>query len=333
MLSWSRWLGLAVTLFGLSVVTFAIPRLIPGDPVAVLAAERALPPEARAALLHELELDRPLHEQYVRYVGRMVRGDFGMSYVTKRPVLEEFARRFPATLELTLLAFALGAAFGLAAGYVAALRPHGILDRVVSALAVTLYSTPVFLIGLGLILLLSVQWGLTPVSGRVGVAFFVEPVSGFLLLDTLLAGDTRAFASASRHLILPVLTLATVPFAVLQRMTRHAMIGELGEDYVRVARAKGASAPRAVGHAWRPALVPVIAVGAVTINQMIGGAILTEYVFAWPGLGQWLIEATHRRDYAVLQAALLFVGIAVIAVGLAADALQRRTDPRLGRHL
>jgi dipeptide transport system permease protein len=197
---------------------------------------------------------------------------------------------------------------------------------------VTLYSTPVFLIGLGLILLLSVQWGLTPVSGRLGVAFTVEPVTGFLLLDTLLGGDGRAFWSAVRHLVLPVLTLATVPFAVLQRMTRHAMIGELGEEYVRVARAKGASLPRAVSHAWRAALVPVIAVGAVTINQMVGGAILTEYVFAWPGLGQWLVEATLRRDYAVLQAALLFVGVLIIAIGVAADALQRRADPRLGRH-
>ncbi len=332
MLSLARWLSVVVTLIALSIVTFAIPRLIPGDPVTVLAAERALPADARAALLRELDLDQPLVVQYVRYVARIAHGDFGRSFISQRPVLEDFAARFPATLELSILALAVGVAVGLLGGYAAALRPHGIVDRTLSSSAVALWATPVYLTGLGLILLVSVRWGLTPVSGRIGLAFDVAPVTGFLLIDSLLSPRSGAFASAARHLVLPVVALAALPFAVVQRMTRHALVGELSEDYVRVARAKGGSVARALGHAWRPALVPVIAAAAVVASQLVGGAVLTEYVFGWPGVGRWLVEATQRRDYAVLQSVLMLVGVLVILVGLAAEALQRLADPRLGRH-
>jgi len=322
--------AILLTLLGISLVTFSLPRLMPGDPLSALGGERALPIAVQVQLRADLDLDDPLPVQYGRYIVRALQGDFGTSFISGRPVIEELAARIPPTLELALAALLLGVPLGLVGGYAAA--RWRLADVPLSALAVTLYSTPIFLIGFALILLFSVQWQLAPVAGRIGVAFDVPPVTGFLLIDSLLAGDLAACWSAVRHLALPAVTAATIPFSVVLRMTRAAMLAELGQDYVRSARAKGGSVRTVFAHVRRAAWVPAIAASAVVVSQLIGGAVLTEYVFGWPGLGRWVVEATQRRDWAVLQGAGLLIAGTVVLLNAAAEWLQRRADPRLGAH-
>lgn len=331
MLSQGRGLvAILLTLLGISFVTFSLPRLMPGDPMSALGGERALPGPVQAQLRAELGLDAPLPVQYARYVAHVLHGNLGTSFISGRPVLEELVARLPPTLELALAALLIGVPLGLLGGYAAA--RWRLADVPLSALAITLYSTPIFLIGFALILLVSVRWELAPVAGRIGIAFDIPPVTGFLLIDTVLTGNGAAFVSALRHLALPALTAATIPFAVVLRMTRAATRNELGQDYVRSARAKGGSVGRAFAHARRAAWVPAIAVSTVVLSQLVGGAVLTEYVFGWPGVGRWIVEATQRRDWAVLQGAGLVIAGAVVLLNAAAEWLQRRADPRLGSH-
>jgi dipeptide transport system permease protein len=199
--------------------------------------------------------------------------------------------------------------------------------------SLTGYSMPIFWWGLLLILLFSVKLGLTPVSGRLAVQFFVEPVTGFLLVDTLLSDEPGAFRSAVQHLILPTIVLGTVPLAVIARMTRSAMLEVMGEDYIRTAKAKGLSPPRIVGlHALRNALIPVTTVIGLQVGVLFTGAILTETIFSWPGVGKWLIEAIGRRDYPVLQGGILLIGVVVMSVNLAVDLTYGLVNPRI-RHV
>ncbi len=233
-------LGLVVpTFFGVTLLTFALIRLVPGDPIEILVGERAIDPARHAELRIELGLDKPLLVQYGRYIAGVFSGDLGRSIVTREPVADEFLARFPATVELAFCAVLLALALGLPAGIVAAVRRGSVADYAVMGTALTGYSMPIFWWGLLLIMLFSVTLGWTPVSGRISLLYFIEPVTGFMLLDTLLDGQPGAFASAARHLVLPSIVLATIPLAVIARMTRSAMLEVLGEDYIRTARAKG----------------------------------------------------------------------------------------------
>lgn len=328
-----RRLGLLVpTFLGVTAIAFALIHLIPGDPLELLAGERGIDPERHARMLHELGFDQPLWRQYLDYIGAVVQGNLGTSLITRQPVLDEFMTLFPATLELSLAAMLFAVLLGLPAGILAAVKRGTVLDHTVMGVSLTGYSMPIFWWALLLILLFSVQLGWTPVSGCIAVEFYIEPVTGLLLIDTLLAGDYEAFRSAVRHLILPAIVLGTIPLAVIARMTRSALLEVIREDYIRVARAKGLSPLRVIGvHALRNALIPVVTVIGLQVGTLLAGAILTETLFAWPGIGKWLIDSINRRDYPAVQGGILLVASVVMLVNLLVDLLYGLINPRI-RH-
>ncbi|KAA0578938.1 ABC transporter permease subunit [Azospirillum sp. B21] len=320
------------TFLGITFLTFILIRLVPGDPIEVRVGERGIAPERLAALRHELGLDRPLWQQFLDYVGNVLSGDFGLSLVTHNSVLSEFIALFPATLELAMCAMLFATLVGLPAGILAAVKRGSLFDHGVMGISLTGYSMPIFWWGLLLILFFSVGLGWTPVSGRLDLIHYVEPVTGFMLIDTLMAGEYEAFRSALGHLVLPTIVLGTVPLAVVARMTRSAMLEVLGEDYIRTARAKGLDSGRVIGmHALRNALIPVVTVIGLQVGTLLGGAILTETIFSWPGVGKWLIESINRRDYPALQGGVLLIATSVILVNLLVDVLYGVLNPRI-RH-
>ena len=328
-----RRLGLVIpTFIGITLLTFAFVHMIPGDPVMIMAGERGISPERHAQLLAELGLDKPMWQQYLHYIWGVMHGDLGISLKSRLPVWDEFVPRFKATLELGVCAMIFATAVGIPVGVLAAVKRGSIFDHTAVGLALTGYSMPIFWWGLLLILLFSVQLGWTPVSGRIAVEFYIEPVTGLLLIDTLLAGDYEAFRSAVRHLILPAIVLGTIPLAVIARMTRSALLEVIREDYIRVARAKGLSPLRVIGvHALRNALIPVVTVIGLQVGTLLAGAILTETLFAWPGIGKWLIDSINRRDYPAVQGGILLVASVVMLVNLLVDLLYGLINPRI-RH-
>jgi len=297
-----------------------------------MAGERGIDAARHEQLRHEYGLDQPLLVQYGIYISRVLHGDLGRSIVTREPVIAEFAALFPATVELATCAILFALILGLPAGILAAVKRNSIFDHGVMTISLCGYSMPIFWWGLLLILLFSVELNLTPVSGRIDVRYFVEPTTGFLLVDSLLSDQKGAFASAISHLILPTIVLGTVPLAVIARMTRSAMLEVLGEDYIRAARARGLPGYRIIGlHALRNALIPVVTVIGLQVGVLFTGAILTETIFSWPGVGKWLIEAINRRDYPVLQGGTLLIGAVVMTVNLIVDVTYGLINPRL-RH-
>ena len=321
------------TFFALMFVTFVMIRLVPGDPIEVRRGERGITPERLEQLRHEMGLDQPIWKQFGDYVWAILHGDFGTSIVSKAPILHEFATLFPATLELTFCAMLFAIVLGIPAGVIAASRRGGIYDQSLMGLALTGYSMPIFWWGLILILVMSNTLGLTPVSGRVDlIKFYYEPVTNFMLIDSLLSGQKGAFRDALHHLILPTIVLGTVPLAVIARMTRSAMLEVLEEDYVRTAKAKGLSTFRIIGvHALRNALIPVVTVIGLQIGGLLAGAVLTETIFSWPGVGKWLVESIGRRDYPALQGGIMLISTVVITVNLIVDLLYGLINPRI-RH-
>lgn len=321
------------TFLALMFVTFFAIRLVPGDPVEVRVGERGISPERLAQFRHELGLDQPVWKQFLDYVSGIFRGDFGTSVVTNEKVLTEFFTLFPATVELATCAMIFAIALGTLFGVIAAVNRGGMFDHVLMGLSVTGFSMPIFWWGLLLIMLVAGQWGLTPVSGRIDlIKFYFEPVTGFMLIDAWLSGQKGAFSSALSHLILPTIVLGTVSLATIARMTRSSMLEVLNEDYVRTARAKGLGTLRVIGlHALRNALIPVVTVVGLSIGTLMGGAVLTETIFSWPGVGKWLIEAIGRRDYPALQGGILLISGLVIIVNLLVDLLYGLINPRI-RH-
>ena len=318
------------TFIGITLLVFVLIRLIPGDPIETMAGERGIDPARLAQLRTEYGFDQPVLVQYGLYLSRMAHGDLGRSIVTHEPVISEFRSLFPATIELSVCAILFALCLGLPAGVIAAVRRNSIFDHGVMGISLTGYSMPIFWWGLLLILLFSVQFGWTPVSGRIAVQYFIEPVTGFLLIDTLLDGDFGAFRSALSHLVLPMIVLGTVPLAVIARMTRSAMLEVLGEDYIRTARAKGLPRFRVIAiHALRNALIPVVTVIGLQVGVLFTGAILTETIFSWPGVGKWLIEGINRRDYPVLQGGTLLIGAIVMIVNLLVDVTYGLINPRI----
>ena len=325
--------GLVIPTFvGVTLLTFALIRLVPGDPIELLVGERGIDPARHAMLRAELGLDQPLLSQYGIYITDVLSGDLGKSIVTKTPVIEEFFDLFPATVELSICAILLATMLGIPIGILAAVRRGSFLDYATMGVSLTGYSMPIFWWALLLILFFSVHLGWTPVSGRLSVMFFVEPVTGFMLIDTLLSDEKGAFGSAVRHLILPAIALGTIPLAIIARMTRSSMLEVLGEDYIRTARAKGLPPLRVIAlHALRNALIPVVTVIGLAVGVLFAGAILTETIFSWPGVGKWLVESVRRRDYPVLQGGVLLVACVVMAINLLVDILYGLINPRI-RH-
>ncbi|PND39074.1 peptide ABC transporter permease [Paucibacter aquatile] len=318
------------TLLGITLVAFGLIRLVPGDPIEIMMGERRLDAATHAELMARMGLDQPLHVQYGQYLAQLARGDLGQSLVSREPVAQEFAALFPATVELALAALLLAVSLGLLLGVTAGLKRGSLLDQGVMGVATVGYSMPVFWWGLILIMFFSVQLGWTPVSGRIGIEYDVPVRSGFLLIDSWLSGEEGAFRSACLHLLLPATVLGTSTMAVVARMTRSSMLEVLREDYIRAARAKGLSPARVVlRHGLRNALIPVLTVIGMQTGSLLAGAVLTETIFSWPGIGKWLIDSIARRDYPVVQAGILISALTFIGVNLLVDVLYGVVNPRI----
>jgi dipeptide transport system permease protein len=321
------------TFIALMFVTFAAIRMVPGDPVEVRVGERGISPERLAMFRHELGLDQSVWKQFLDYVVQLLHGDFGTSLATNQKVLTEFAALFPATIELSLAGMLFAVVLGIPAGTIAAARRGTVFDQTLMGLSVTGYSMPIFWWGLLLIMFVAERWGLTPVSGRIDlIKYYFDPITGFMVIDAWLSGQVGAVKDALHHLVLPAIVLGTIPLAVIARMTRSAMLDVLNEDYVRTARAKGLPAWRVIGlHALRNALIPVITIIGLQVGTLMAGAVLTETIFSWPGVGKWLIESISRRDYPALQGGVMLISSIVIVVNLLVDLTYGLINPRI-RH-
>ncbi|MDF2231740.1 ABC transporter permease subunit [Albimonas sp. CAU 1670] len=326
----SRLVTFLPTFFGVTLISFAFIRALPGDPIIVMAGERGITEERHAELVKQFGFDRPIWEQYLDYLWGVLHGDLGQSFVTKKPVWDEFFALFPATLELSICAMIFAVALGLPAGVIAAVNRGKFFDRALMSTALVGYSMPIFWWALLLIIVVSgwLQW--TPVSGRISLMFFFPQPTGFMLIDSLLSGEKGAFGSAVSHLVLPTIVLGTIPLAVIARQTRSAMLEVLSEDYIRTARAKGLSPLGVNGlHALRNALIPVVTVIGLSVGTLLAGAILTETIFSWPGIGKWMVDSIFRRDYPAVQGGLLMIAVIVMIVNLTVDVLYGFINPRI----
>ncbi|WP_417846488.1 ABC transporter permease subunit [Thalassospira povalilytica] len=320
------------TFFGVTLLVFFLIRLIPGDPILMLAGERGVDAARYAELQAQYGFDQPIIVQYFDYLMGVFQGDLGKSFVTKKPVLDEFLTLFPATVELSIMGILFAVILGVPFGVLAAINRGKWIDHLTMSVSLTGYSMPIFWWALLLIMFFSTTLGWTPVSGRISVMYFFEPVTGFMLIDSLLSGEKGAFTSALSHMILPTVALGTIPMAVIARMTRSSMLEVLGEEYIRVARAKGLAPIRVIMvHALRNALIPVITVIGLQVGVLLAGAILTETIFSWPGIGKWIIEAMNRRDYPTIQGGILMIAFLVMGVNLIVDLLYGIVNPRI-RH-
>lgn len=319
------------TLVGASLLSFFLIRMVPGDPVMLLLGERGGSPELVADLNAKLGLDKPVLTQYLLFVKNGLVGDFGASIVSQRPVAEEFWDRMPATLELGFVALLLASIIGIPLGLWAAIKRNSVLDYGLMGTSLVGYSMPIFWWGMILILFFSIKLGWTPVSGRIDVFFDIPAKTGFLLIDSLLGSEPwPAFRSALSHLILPVIALGTIPLAVIVRMTRSSLLEVLSEDYIRTAKAKGLSSFRIYFvHGLRNAAIPIMTVIGLMVGSIVTGAVLTETIFSWPGIGRWLVKSVEARDYPVIQAAILYIAILIMLINLLTDLLNLWANPKL----
>ncbi|QQA42175.1 ABC transporter permease subunit [Pelagovum pacificum] len=318
------------TFIGVTLISFAFIRVLPGDPIIVMAGERGLTEERYQELTTRYGFDRPLYEQFWDYLTGILQGDLGTSFVTNRDVWTEFFTLFPATVELSLCAITFAILVGIPAGVVAAVYRGKFFDRALMSTALVGYSMPIFWWALLLIIVFSGNLGWTPVSGRIGLMFYFDDVTGFMLIDSLLSGQEGAFTSAVQHLILPTIVLGTIPLAIFARQTRSAMLEVLSEDYIRTARAKGLKPSRVNGlHALRNAMIPIITVIGLNVGALMAGAILTETIFSWPGIGKWMVDSIFRRDYPVVQGGLLMVALIVMVVNLTVDLAYGFINPKI----
>ncbi|MEZ4703707.1 MAG: ABC transporter permease subunit [Bdellovibrionota bacterium] len=328
---------LALTLLGVSLFTFSIVRLIPGDPIKAMVGERGVSPEFRAELEASLGLDQSLPIQYFNYMKSVFRGEMGISLVSQRPVAEEFFDRFPATLELGFLALLIAVVVGVPVGILAAVKRNTFFDYAFMGASLVGYSMPIFWWGLILILFSSINFldlpflGWTPVSGRLSPMYFIESKTGFMLIDVWFSEDSwAAFWDAFRHLMLPSIAMATIPLATISRMTRSSLLEVLDENYVQTARAKGLGwFGVVVRHAFRNALIPVVTVIGLSLSSIVTGAILTETIFSWPGIAHWLVKSVHARDYTVLQGGTLLIATCIVGINLLTDLTYLLIDPKL----
>jgi dipeptide transport system permease protein len=306
--------------------------MIPGDPIELLVGERGIDPVRHEELKVRFGFDKPIWQQYLVYLGSLLQGNLGNSIVTRQPVFQEFMTLFPATVELSLCALLIALAIGLPAGVIAGVKRGSVFDHTLMGISLTGFSMPIFWWALLLIILFSGNLGWTPVSGRIAVLYFFPPVTGSMLIDSLLSGQPGAFRSAASHLVLPAIVLGTVPMAIIARQTRSAMLEVLNDDYVRTARAKGLPPWRVIGvHALRNALIPVVTVIGLQVGLLFSGAILTETIFAWPGVGKWLVDSISRRDYPSVQGGVLLIATMVMIINLLVDLLYGLINPRI-RH-
>lgn len=322
--------SLAITFLGLLFVTFLIGRVIPIDPVLAAVGDRA-PPDVVERMRIDMGLHLPLWRQFLAYLGDLLRGDMGMSVLTARPVLDDILRVFPATLELATLATLVGVALGVPAGVAAAVYQGRWPDRVIRVAGLLGYSVPVFWLGLmGLLLFyLKLDWVAGP--GRIDVFHedLVEPVTGMLLIDSLLAGETAVFWNAVSHIVLPAAILGCFSLAYISRMTRSFMLEQLSQEYITVARVKGLSEARVIWrHAFGNITVPLVTVIALSYASLLEGSVLTEIVFSWPGLGFYITQSLLNADMNAVLGGTIVVGAVFVGLNLVSDFLYRVLDPR-----
>jgi peptide/nickel transport system permease protein len=322
--------SLATTFFGLLLVTFLIGRVVPIDPVLAVVGDRA-PRDVYEKARLEMGLDKPLWDQFARYAGDVLSGDLGTSVLTSRPVLEDIARVFPATLELATLGVLFGIVFGIPAGVMAAVHRDRWPDHLVRVVGLIGYSVPIFWLGLVGLLLFYAKLSWVAGPGRLDVFYdgLVDPVTGVITLDAALAGEWEVFWNAIDHLLLPAALLGYYSLAYISRMTRSFMLDQLRQEYVTTARVKGVS-ERAViwRHAFRNIRVPLLTVVALSYAGLLEGAVLTETVFAWPGLGQYITNSLLNADMNAVLGGTIVVGAVYIGLNMLSDLLYRVLDPR-----
>jgi peptide/nickel transport system permease protein len=324
-----RLLGTIPVLIGLSIVLFAFIHLLPGDPARTILGQHATA-ESLAQLRAALGLDKPLYEQYLSYVGGLLQGDFGRSVVSDSPVLNDFLVRFPATIELTIAALIFAVGLGIPLGRYAARHPNGAGDFLVTLISLLGISIPIFVLGLTSQYVFGVVFDILPISGRVEVRLGIDNVTNFMLVDTLLAARPDAFLDAIGHLILPAIALGSIPLAIITRITRASVLDVSNEDYVRTARAKGLTERRVQDrHIMRNAWLPVVTVIGISVGGLLAGAVITETVFAWNGVGRWVVDAIGDRDYFVIQSSILFFALIFLIVNLIVDLSYALLNPRV----
>ncbi len=317
------------TLLGVSIIVFLLIHMIPGDPIDIMVGDR-ISEEARLALEERLGFHQPLHVQYWQWFSNAMRGDLGISIRSNQPVIQEILNRLPATVELTIVALFIAVLFGIVFGVSAARHRNTIIDQSMIGFSLLGVSIPIFWLGMMLIMLFSVFLGWLPVSGRLSMGTAMPSITGLYLFDTLITGHFKAFIDAFKHLLMPAFSLATVSLALIVRVTRSSMLDVLSEDYIRTARAKGLREQKVVYvHALKNAMIPVVTVIGLQLAKLMGGAILTETVFSWPGIGRLLINAIGFRDYPVVQGVVLFVAFAFIVMNIIVDLFYAYLDPRI----
>ena len=323
-----RLLLLVPILIGLSLLVFIWIRALPGGPAEALLGERATP-EAIAKIERDYGLNKPITVQYWDYVKTTVKGDLGTSVTTRRPVTDEVKQRFPATIELAIAAM-LFSLLGIPLGFFAAKHYGKAIDNASLFVSLLGVSIPIFFLAILLKYVFAVQLGWLPTTGRVDARIDFDHPTNFYLIDALWTGDFSIFWDCVKHLILPAIALGSIPLAIIARITRAAVLDVQNEDYVRVARAKGLS-PHEVDsrHVLRNALLPIITIIGLQTGLLLSGAVLTETVFAWPGMGTWLVDAIRSRNFPVLQGGILFVSVIFVLVNLLVDVTYALVNPRI----
>lgn len=317
------------TLLGVSILVFLMLHITPGDPAELLLGERATE-EALVELREHLGLNEPLYVQYGMFLKRLMKGDLGETIWTRQKVWTEIKHRFPATIELTLAALCIACFFGIIFGIISATKQYSIFDYVSMICALAGVSMPIFWLGLIFMLIFSLNLGWLPISGRLSVDIDLEVITNFYILDAVLTRNWVALKDAIWHLIMPAVTLSTIPMAIVARMTRSAMLEVLRQDYIKTAKAKGLSNFTVTfKHALRNALIPVVTTVGLQFGVALGGAILTETIFAWPGVGKWMYDAVMQRDYMVIQGGTLLIAAVFVVINLCVDVLYAVINPRI----
>lgn len=324
-----RLLALIPVLLGVSLLVFSLVRMIPGDPVIVMLGERARPQDIER-VREQMGFNRPIHIQYLEWMGRVLRGDLGNSIINRTPVMDELKQRLPATIEMIIGGMLIGVTVGVSVGILSAIKRNSWLDVVSMFGALIGVSMPIYWLALVLIYVLAVNCSVFPPSARLDVELTVVHRMGFMLIDTLLMSDFKLFLNALWHLILPSFVLSTVIMPIVARLTRSSMLEVLRQDYVRTARAKGLREWAViVRHALKNALLPVVTVVGLQLGSLLGGALLTETIFSWPGMGLWTYRAILGRDYPIVQGAVLVSATIYIFVNLIVDISYAYLDPRI----
>lgn len=324
-----RLIMLIPVILGVSIMVFIVMHVFASDPTSIILGQHATTEQVEKLRI-ELGLNKPLYIQYFDFLKGILQGDLGNSLITKTSVASEIIARFPATIELAIAAIIIASVLGILIGVISAVKQNTIIDYIGTVISLLGVSMPIFWLGLMLIILFSVNLGWLPVAGRIQIGMEPEHITGFYILDSLISGDMEALKSSISHIILPAVALASYSTAIIARMTRSTMLDVIRQDYVRTARAKGIFERVVIlSHALRNALIPIVTVIGLQLGSLLGGAVLTETVFSWPGVGSYTIDAILKSDYPVVQGTVMMLAVVFVVVNLLVDLLYTQLDPRI----